>query len=280
MWWGYNTNGLAHHRLEDAVRLIAETGYRAVGLTLDHHCLDPRDDNWPRQLQRVRRLLVEYRLRCVVETGGRFILDPWRKHQPTLLSTCPEARQRRYNYLLHALQIAQELQADALSFWSGSADQPTADHELWSRLCEGCERLCTQAEQRQVRLAFEPEPGMFIETCDQFQRLYEHLGSRWFGLTLDVGHVHCLQDGSPQQRIEQWASSLFNVHLEDMRVGEHLHLPLGEGTLDLPGVIRTLQHVQYPFGVYVELSRDSHRAPEMLRQSLSYLRTITSSGSS
>ena len=39
--WGYNTNGFAHHRLEDAIEVLAETGYKSVALTLDHHSLNP-----------------------------------------------------------------------------------------------------------------------------------------------------------------------------------------------------------------------------------------------
>ena len=32
---GYNTNGLAHHRLTDAIDLLADLGYQSVALTLD-----------------------------------------------------------------------------------------------------------------------------------------------------------------------------------------------------------------------------------------------------
>jgi sugar phosphate isomerase/epimerase len=38
---GYNTNGFAHHSLRDALDLIAEVGYRSVGLTLDVHHAPP-----------------------------------------------------------------------------------------------------------------------------------------------------------------------------------------------------------------------------------------------
>ena len=32
---GYNTNGLAHHRLDDALALLADSGYEGIALTLD-----------------------------------------------------------------------------------------------------------------------------------------------------------------------------------------------------------------------------------------------------
>ena len=38
---GYNTNGMAHHDLFDAVRLLADIGYGGVAITIDHTALPP-----------------------------------------------------------------------------------------------------------------------------------------------------------------------------------------------------------------------------------------------
>src|SRR5262245_15657129 len=98
MYFGYNTNCFAHHRLEDAIAILAELGYEAVAITLDHHALNPFDPEFARQLEAVRALLEQHRLRCVIETGARFLLDARRKHQPTLLSPEAPLRQQRFEF--------------------------------------------------------------------------------------------------------------------------------------------------------------------------------------
>src|SRR5215471_2190363 len=86
MRFGYNTNGFAHHRLEDVLPILAEIGYESVAITLDHFALNPFDKNLHRQMGEIRGWLEALRLRCVIETGSRFLLDSRRKHQPTLIS--------------------------------------------------------------------------------------------------------------------------------------------------------------------------------------------------
>ncbi|MCS7044839.1 MAG: sugar phosphate isomerase/epimerase [Gemmataceae bacterium] len=275
MYFGYNTNGFAHHRLEDALAILAELGYRGVALTLDWHTLNPLEPDWQRRAERLRGRLETLGLRCVVETGARFLLDARRKHQPTLVSPGAEERQRRLDFLCRAVDAAVVLGGSVVSFWSGTpVDQP-GDEELWRRLTSGCQHLADYAAQRGVWLAFEPEPGMFIDVMPKFAELCRRVGRPNFGLTLDVGHLHCQGEVPLADHLRAWREILVNVHIEDMRRGQHEHLRFGEGEIDFAPVLRALAEIGYAGGVHVELSRHSHDAVETARRALKFLEAHT-----
>jgi L-ribulose-5-phosphate 3-epimerase len=271
---GYNTNGFAHHRLADALNIIADIGYQTAAITLDYHALNPYGGDLAGEIRDIRSLLQNRNLCCVIETGARFLLDPRRKHAPSLLSADESDRKKRLDFLGRTVEIAVELEAEAVSFWSGAADPAMSDEESWVLLLDACDELLTRAVRYDLRLAFEPEPGMFIERMDQFGRLSKELHHPRFGLTLDVGHVHCLQDGAPADRIRQFADHLFNVHIEDMRVGRHEHLMFGEGEMDFPPILTALNEIGYTASLNVELSRHSHDAVNAAQKAFEFLEKL------
>jgi len=269
---GYNSNGFAHHRLEDAITILADLGYESIALTLDQHALNPFAPELPAQLAAVRNLLQKRGLHSVVETGARFLLDPWHKHQPTLLSPAEDARGLRLDFLRRSIDIARELGSDAVSFWSGSPTDEAGADVLMQRLVDGCRRLCDIAAERGVRLAFEPEPGMFVATMDRFADLERRVSHPNFGLTLDIGHLQCQGELPIVDHVRRWQRLLWNIHLEDMRRGLHEHLMFGEGEIDFPSVFHALREIGYGGGVHVELSRHSHTAVVTAREALAFLR--------
>jgi L-ribulose-5-phosphate 3-epimerase len=139
------------------------------------------------------------------------------------------------------------------------------------RLVDGCRRLCDVAAARSVRLAFEPEPGMFIDTMPRFASLQEAVAHPAFGLTLDIGHLHCQGEVPIDEHFRRWRHLLWNVHFEDMRRGVHDHLFFGEGEIAFAPILCTLQEIAYLGGVHVELSRHSHDAVQTARRSFAFL---------
>ena len=266
--FGYNTNGAANHRLDDALNLIAEAGYDGVALTLDIHHLDPFAADFPTERRRVAARLRALGLGCVVETGARFLLDPAAKHEPTLLTASPEGRARRVEFLCRALEVATETGAEAMSFWAGVPKPGVSRAQALGWLMEGAETVARRAEALGSVAALEPEPGMLIETADEWQAL----GIAGLRLALDTGHCIVTGDRDPAQALRDFAGEIGTVSIEDMKRGVHVHLPFGEGDMDVPGILRALEETGFDKLVCVELSRESHRADSMIPASLAYLR--------
>jgi sugar phosphate isomerase/epimerase len=267
----YNTNGFNCHSLEPALEIISGLGYRGVAITLDNYILNPGDSDLDRQLELTHAILKKNSLACVIETGARFLLDPWRKHEPTLISADSSGRKIRLNFLKRALDIVARLDGQALSFWSGIRHDGVTEADAWDWLVAGCRELSEYADQYGIPLAFEPEPGMFIENLPEYQKLKEHVDNPLFGLTLDVGHAFLTEDNSLANCIRNFRNSIKNIHLEDMKKGHHKHLQFGEGEIDFSEVFDALKEIQYAGLVNVELSRHSRNAVNAAGQAYIFL---------
>ncbi len=266
--FAYNTNGAANHRLDDALALIADAGYDGVALTLDIHHLDPFADGFAVELRRVAARLRQLGLGCVVETGARFLLDPRAKHEPTLLTADPDGRARRVEFLFRALEVAAETGADAMSFWAGVPKPGVKPDDARNWLRHGAEQVTRRAEALGTTAALEPEPGMLVETVDD----WAGLAIPGLRLALDTGHCIVTCERDPAAAVAEFAPHLGTVTIEDMKRGVHIHLPFGEGDMDVPGVLRALQAVSFQRLVCVEMSRESHRADTIIPASLAYLK--------
>jgi sugar phosphate isomerase/epimerase len=276
---GYNTNGLSLCELEESIELLGKIGYQGIAITLDHDALNPYDGRLEAQLEQVMDLLREHGLRSVVETGARHLLDPDRKHEPTLVSAAAEGHARRVDFLCRAIDVAAALGAECVSLWSGAVRDGAGDQEAMDRLVGGLAEVLCHADRQSVQLAFEPEPEMFIDTLGRYRDLLDRLeeervDTSRLGLTIDVGHLHCQGEVPIADEIRRWSDQLVNVHIEDMRAGVHEHLMFGEGEIDFPPVIAALAKIGYAGLVSVELSRHNQEGPPAARRAYEFLRPM------
>ncbi|WP_217181473.1 sugar phosphate isomerase/epimerase [Streptomyces sp. AC495_CC817] len=272
--FGYGTNGFTNHRLSDVLAVLADLGYDGVALTLDHGHLDPYADDLPRLVAAVARDLARYGLDVTVETGAPYLLDPWGKHHPTLMA---DGAERRVDLLRRAVRVAADLGSPTVHLCSGPApDEGLPERDAWKRLAAGVETVLETAEEHGVSLAFEPEPYMFVDTVERCLELAELVGGHeLFGITLDIGHAHCVEDRTVLECVRLAAPRLLNVQIEDMRRGVHQHLEFGTGEIDFPPVLAALQDLDHRGLVSVEIQGGSLDAPDVARRSLDFLRAAT-----
>jgi L-ribulose-5-phosphate 3-epimerase len=271
---GYNTNGLSNHSADDGLNLLAHTGYKSIAITIDHGWLSPQDPNRDVQLQQFKHFLTTHGFSSVIETGARFLLDPHEKHSPTLLNADPALAKQRIDFLKYCIDVAVELESDCVSLWSGIKPADISFNVAIDRLVENLGPVLEYAEQQSMDIGFEPEPGMLIDNTGRFERLTHLLDSPRLKMTLDIGHLFCLSEIPIANYIEKWADWLINIHIEDMKSGVHEHLMFGDGQIHFPPVIESLRQANYQGGVHIELSRHSHNAAAIVKQSFEFLNPI------
>ena len=181
-----------------------------MAITLDAGALDPYEDPaiLARQVAAVRSCLDRRGLARVVETGARYLLNPRLKHDPTLMDPDPARRAVRVDFLRRAIDLAAALDAECVSLWSGRLADPIAEdagHGPAGRCLAA--RVLDHAEAAGMPLAFEPEPGMFIDTFARFDQLDQRISHPLFQLTVDLGHVHCIEEGSIADHFRRWGSA-------------------------------------------------------------------------
>jgi L-ribulose-5-phosphate 3-epimerase len=265
---GFSTNSIADIDPLAAVPVLRDLGYGSLAITLDHHTIDPFAADLPGRIARWRKSLTDAGMACVIETGARHLLDPFVKHEPTLVSSDPAERARRIEFTRRAIDVAAALGAGCVSLWSGVGRDAAPLDTFWNRLADGLSAILDHAASMGVAVAFEPEPGMVIDTLARTADLFARLGRPpHLRLTVDVGHLECMGEWPFVHRLQEWGGALANVHVDDMLACRHEHLPLGRGDVDLPAAIAALAAAGYDGGLHVELPRQAHRWLETARES-------------
>ncbi|MFH0946226.1 MAG: sugar phosphate isomerase/epimerase family protein [Planctomycetota bacterium] len=251
--------------------MLADLGYDGVALTPDVQHLDPFRST-AAEIEQVRAHLERRGLGVTLESGARFLLDPRRKHFPTLLGKNGGTRQQ---FLVKLLELSRELGSPLVSIWSGARDQDTPEGaEAFDLLAERLKPLLEQADKLGVMLCFEPEPGMLVERIAQYHELRARLEGAELWLTVDTGHLVVNERAPYHEHLLRERASLRNLHLDDAFPGIHQHLEFGDGKLDFPAVWDALETIQYDGPVSVELSRHSHAAPQVAERAIRFLRDL------
>jgi sugar phosphate isomerase/epimerase len=97
-------------------------------------------------------------------------------------------------------------------------------------------------------------------------------GNEWIGVNIDTGNM-AAQGGDPVQAIREMGERIMHVHFKDVPdVGSHRCVALGEGIVDVPGVIRELQALGYDGWLSIEIETGDHDPTDKILASAEKIR--------
>ena len=194
---------------------------------------------------------------------------------PSWIEPDRDYRAIRREHTKRVLRLAKELEAPSMQTEPGgplAQDQSRrAATDVFYDEIMPCVEL---AEDLEVFLLIEPEPGLLIETFEQYLEFADRLDSPWVGLNFDIGHAFCMgQD--PQNWIARMAPHTKHYHIEDIAdTRKHAHLIPGRGAIDFPAVLSEIVKSGYKGWITVELYPYIDNPDEAGREAKKFLEDI------
>jgi sugar phosphate isomerase/epimerase len=199
---------------------------------------------------------------------------------PSWIEPDPNYRAVRIDHTTRALTLARELGARCITTEPGGPLEPGQTFAAALKLfVEMLKPVVEHAEKEGVLLLIEPEPGLLIETADQFLELMQYFDSPAVGLNFDIGHAYCVKD-DPATTIPRVAKYIRHFHLEDIAATRvHHHLVPGEGAIDFAATFRAIRQIGYDGWVTIELYPYVDDPDAVARTALERVRSILQSQS-
>jgi sugar phosphate isomerase/epimerase len=252
----FSTNAYLNFSFADAVARLAAIGYRGVEVMADVPHAWPAY-LLPEQKQAIRDALARHGL--AASNVNAFMMhavnDPRQKYwHPSWIEPDRHYRQIRIDHTRRALTLARELGSPCITTEPGGPVEPGGSWSAALKLfVEMIKPVAEHAEKEGVLLLVEPEPGLLIESSEQFEEFMRHIDSPAVGLNFDVGHLYCVGE-DPAAAVVRLAKYVRHIHLEDIAATRvHAHLIPGEGAIDFASTLRAVRQIGYNGWVTVEL---------------------------
>ncbi len=252
---GFRTAGYRNMSVEQAIRAIADVGYDGVELCLEHPDLAPEkltDDRCAELVAVASELGLEI---ATVSYHGDG--DPL---------------ELRWARALAAVALTPALGADILIV-NSPRPGPDAPADLAEEFRYELSCQLAMADELEVTVALEPEPGLLVDDCRDMLDLIEQMGSPSLAVNLDVGHAWLTEDDL-NTAIAEMGGHIAAVHIEDMADKVHKHLVPGDGQMDLPGVVQALRDTGFSGWLTVDLFDIADDPNAAARQSLAQMREL------
>jgi sugar phosphate isomerase/epimerase len=228
------------YTLEEALRGLAEAGFEHVEIGAVKGFLEHLDPDEP-DVEGCRRLLAEHGLTCVSMSGHAPL------HQ--------EIGKRR---LTNVLRAGQELGIQVLNTFTGDAESPEEIAAFMANVRE----IADEAQAAGIRLCIETDSNL-LPTAEVGVGLLDEIGHPWIRINYDPGNVVYYAGAKPEEDLRHALPRLGHVHIKDKRGGKGvLDFPaLGEGDLDIAGMLRELKAAGFSGPVSMEIEFTNYEWP-------------------
>jgi inosose dehydratase len=238
---------LANGSTEEALRDVKSAGYAGVEL-FDGNVVAGHEDG------SLRRLLDETGLQLIaVYSGANFIFA--------------DVLEDEFSRLERAISLAAEYGAPHFVVGGGAQRAGGTRNGDYDRLAEGLDRVTELAERAGLVASYHPHLTTMAETPDEIEQVFSRSSIRFCP---DTAH-QLAAGGDPAELIRRYADRIEYVHLKDVRRDPFAFLPLGDGELDLEGVVAALRDIGFDGWITIELDDyegDPRKAAERSRTAL------------
>lgn len=111
--------------------------------------------------------------------------------------------------------------------------------------------------------------GSQFQNEADYEAIFAHITTKQIGITIDTGHFH-VAGVNWKALIRKYPDRIYNVHVKD-HVGPQ-SVPIGEGEVDMPGLLHALRTIDYRGPLAVELEvEDPENLPRYVADAYQYL---------
>ncbi|BBO87577.1 sugar phosphate isomerase/epimerase family protein [Desulfosarcina ovata] len=272
MQFSFSSNAFRNFSLQEAAEHISIAGYAGLEIMCD------TPHAWPYHLSKadvadIKRFMAKQDLE-IANLNAFMMCAVQDFHHPSWIEADRDFRRQRIEYTIRCIRLAEKLGVPTISTEPGGPVNGMRRELAMEIFMDGLAQVTPHAVNCGVTVLIEPEPGLLIETADEFVKLIHGFGSDGIGLNFDVGHFYCVNE-DPCLKIAELQGYIRHFHLEDIPLTrEHRHIMLGEGGIDISKVLDQINTIGYNGYVTVELYPYQETAPEIAKRSRRFLRRL------
>jgi len=243
---GYRTVAFSDRPIEEALAAIAEAGYDAVELCLEHPDLNPLNLSVARVAELSQRLGEYHLTLAAVSYHG-------------IQDQLEDRRQRTYA----AIARLGDLGAKVFVVASRRED-PARLRAQWDEAVSLYCELADLCAPQGCTLAVEPQPGLVVRSSEDLVKMIRACNHPRVGANIDIAHASLTSDDL-SWAVFQLGERLVHVHVSDAAGGTHRHLLPGEGEVDFDEAREILDSARYQGPLVVDIPRTDGDPAEVCR---------------